>query len=75
MPTYFWSYTNSKELIDNRYTYHSPLVPIKEAKEDKLTFCWYEGEKAFSSIANSNADVILCRTTLEDRIKSDPGKD
>jgi UDP-3-O-[3-hydroxymyristoyl] glucosamine N-acyltransferase len=45
---------------------------IREATEEKLTFCWYESDKALSSIANSNAGVILCRTNLEDRIKSDP---
>jgi UDP-3-O-[3-hydroxymyristoyl] glucosamine N-acyltransferase len=45
---------------------------IREATEDKLTFCWYEGDKALSSIVNSDAGVILCRTTLEDRIKSNP---
>jgi UDP-3-O-[3-hydroxymyristoyl] glucosamine N-acyltransferase LpxD len=38
---------------------------IKEAAEDELSFCYYEGEKGASLISHSKAGVILCKKALE----------
>jgi UDP-3-O-[3-hydroxymyristoyl] glucosamine N-acyltransferase len=48
------------------------VASLKEATEDDLSFCWYEGETAFSSISGSKAGAILCPKTLEGPITSNP---
>src|SRR5689334_5575579 len=46
---------------------------IKEAAEDELSFCYYEGEKGASLISHSKAGVILCKKALEGLIQQKPG--
>ena len=46
---------------------------IKEATEDELSFCYYEGEKGASLISQSKAGVILCKKTMEGLIQPKPG--
>ena len=38
---------------------------IKEASENELSFCYYEGEKGASLLSMSNAGVILCKKSME----------
>ena len=47
---------------------------IKEATENDLSFCYYDGEKAASLISNSNAGVLLCKNSLEGVVHPKPGK-
>jgi UDP-3-O-[3-hydroxymyristoyl] glucosamine N-acyltransferase len=37
---------------------------LKEATQDDLSFCWYEGENAASLISESKAGVILCKKSI-----------
>jgi UDP-3-O-[3-hydroxymyristoyl] glucosamine N-acyltransferase len=48
------------------------VASLKEATENDLSFCWYEGEKAFSYILGSSAGAILCPKALEDPIRTSP---
>jgi UDP-3-O-[3-hydroxymyristoyl] glucosamine N-acyltransferase len=47
---------------------------IKEATENDLSFCWYEGEKGRSLISNSNAGIVLCKTSMETLVQPKPGR-
>jgi UDP-3-O-[3-hydroxymyristoyl] glucosamine N-acyltransferase len=49
------------------------VASIKEATEDELSFCYYEGEKGASLISHSKAGVILCKKALEGLIQQKPG--
>jgi UDP-3-O-[3-hydroxymyristoyl] glucosamine N-acyltransferase LpxD len=49
------------------------VASIKEAAEDELSFCYYEGEKGASLISHSKAGVILCKKALEGLIQQKPG--
>jgi UDP-3-O-[3-hydroxymyristoyl] glucosamine N-acyltransferase len=46
---------------------------IKEATEDQLSFCYYEGEKGASLISQSKAGVILCKKAMEGLTHPKPG--
>lgn len=48
------------------------ISSIKEATENKLSFCWYEGKKGISAISRSNAGVILCKKNMEGSIYPKP---
>jgi UDP-3-O-[3-hydroxymyristoyl] glucosamine N-acyltransferase len=43
---------------------------LKEATQDDLSFCWYEGENAISLISESKAGVILCKKSIEEMARS-----
>lgn len=43
---------------------------LKEATQDDLSFCWYEGENAASLISESKAGVILCKKSIEEMARS-----
>jgi UDP-3-O-[3-hydroxymyristoyl] glucosamine N-acyltransferase len=47
---------------------------IREASENELSFCYYEGEKGRSLISNSIAGVILCKKNMEGAVHPKPGK-
>jgi UDP-3-O-[3-hydroxymyristoyl] glucosamine N-acyltransferase LpxD len=47
---------------------------IKEALEDELSFCYYEGEKGVSFISKSNAGVIFCKKSMEGLVHPKSGK-
>jgi UDP-3-O-[3-hydroxymyristoyl] glucosamine N-acyltransferase len=63
-----------KELLSNigiQYNYEGTRRKVKgvssifNAKEDDLSFCFYDGEKGNSLISKSNAGTILCTKSLE----------
>ena len=43
---------------------------LKEATQDDLSFCWYDGENAASLISESRAGVILCKKSIEEMARS-----
>jgi UDP-3-O-[3-hydroxymyristoyl] glucosamine N-acyltransferase len=49
------------------------IASIKEAREDDLSFCYYEGEKGVSLISQSKAGIILCKKSMEGLIQPKPG--
>jgi UDP-3-O-[3-hydroxymyristoyl] glucosamine N-acyltransferase len=63
-----------KQLLSNveiQYTHEGTERRVKgvssiyEAREDDLSFCFYEGEKGVSLVSKSNAGTILCTKNLE----------
>jgi UDP-3-O-[3-hydroxymyristoyl] glucosamine N-acyltransferase len=49
------------------------VASIKEASEDEVSFCYYEGEKGASLVSQSKAGIILCKKTLEGLVQQRPG--
>ena len=47
---------------------------IKDASENELSFCYYEGEKGVSLLSKSNAGVILCKNSMEGVVHPKPGE-
>jgi UDP-3-O-[3-hydroxymyristoyl] glucosamine N-acyltransferase len=47
---------------------------IKEASDNELSFCYYEGEKAVSLLSKSNAGIILCKKSMEGVAHPKPGE-
>ena len=50
------------------------ICSLGEASERDLSFCYYQGEKALSSIHNSNAGIIICRNDMKGIINPTPGR-
>jgi UDP-3-O-[3-hydroxymyristoyl] glucosamine N-acyltransferase len=46
------------------------ISSLKEATENELSFCWYEGDRALSVITDSKAGAILCKRSIEDMVTS-----
>ena len=42
------------------------VAALKRAKENELSFCWYDEKKGQTLISNSKAGVILCKNTMKD---------
>jgi UDP-3-O-[3-hydroxymyristoyl] glucosamine N-acyltransferase len=47
---------------------------IKEASENELSFCYYDGEKGVSLLSKSNSGVILCKKSMEGVVHPKPGE-
>lgn len=45
------------------------ISSLKEAAQNDLSFCWYEGDRALSLIAESKAGVILCKRSIEEDLR------
>ena len=50
------------------------VASIYDAKEDQLSFCWYDGKKASSLILESRAGAILCKRGIDRIIATESAK-
>jgi UDP-3-O-[3-hydroxymyristoyl] glucosamine N-acyltransferase len=58
---HFYGDTKKKETFRN-------IATIQQGKEEDLCYCSFDGEEAISIISKSNAEIILCKETLEQHI-------
>jgi UDP-3-O-[3-hydroxymyristoyl] glucosamine N-acyltransferase len=47
---------------------------IKEASENELSFCYYDGEKGVSLLSKSNAGIILCKKSMGEVVHPKAGE-